>query len=139
MVENVIYLATEEVVKRAGVYETAYMVADGRFIIDNKDIRRIRLTGEEYLTGIAGIERITEHEAELLISENGYRRSGDAVPESTQQPAEPSLSSSSDGGTEELQESSSSDGGSEEQYTDDPSSSDEGSSSSDTDTNQEEE
>lgn len=78
MIDSSVFLATEEVARRAGVYETAYIVEDGRFVVDRQDIRRIRLTGDEMLTGIAGIERITEQQAERLISENKYRRAGDA-------------------------------------------------------------
>jgi len=77
MIDDTIYLATADVAQRAGVYETAYQVKDGRFVVDRNDIRRIRLTGDEYLTGIQGIEKISQQQAEVLISENHYRRAGD--------------------------------------------------------------
>lgn len=77
MVENTIYLATPEVAKRAGVYDTAYVVQDGRFVIDSMDIRHIRLDGMEYVTGIDGIELVSQDQAEQLISENKYRRIAD--------------------------------------------------------------
>lgn len=83
MVENTIYLATSEVAKRAGVYDTAYVTQDGRFIIDSMDIRHIRLEGMEDVTGIAGIELVSQDQAEQLISENKYRRIADMpVPDS---------------------------------------------------------
>lgn len=85
MVENMVYLATEEVARRAGVYDTAYMTADGRFVIDKMDIRRIRLTGEEYVSGISGIETVTQQQAEALISENHYRRAADIAAEQEQE------------------------------------------------------
>lgn len=80
MVENTLYLATEEVAKRAGVYEVAYVVKDGRFVVDTMELRRIRMTGSEYLTGINGIEQISKVEAQALISENGYKRISDLLP-----------------------------------------------------------
>ena len=80
MVENTLYLATEEVAKRAGVYEVAYVVKDGRFVVDTMELRRIRMTGSEYLTGIDGIEQISKVEAQALISENGYKRISDLLP-----------------------------------------------------------
>lgn len=77
MVENTLYLATEEVAKRAGVYEVAYVTRDRRFILDSMEVRRIRMTGEEYISGISGLEPVSREEAQALIAENGYRRIGD--------------------------------------------------------------
>ena len=138
MVENTVYLATEEVANRAGVLETAYMVSDGRFVIDSMDIRRIRLTCEEFLHGISGIEAVTEQEAELMISEAGYRRYGDETPGQAREeaPAEESLQQQPE---TPAADDGSSDGGSGDEGSSEDGSSDEGSSSSDTETNQEEE
>ena len=120
MVENTIYLATREVAERAGVYGTAYQVADGRFVIDSMDIRRIRLTGDEYMTGVSGIERISEQEAELLISENGYSRGEERTgnsgvtetteaPKPAEEPAEePAADEGSSSSGEDIDEGSSS-------------------------------
>lgn len=77
MTENAVYLVSEEVARRAGVQDVAYVTEDGRFVIDLADFKRVRLTPEEYITGIAGVERITAEEAKLLVIANGYRRAGD--------------------------------------------------------------
>lgn len=77
MVENTLYLATSEVAKRAGVYETAYVTQDGRFVIDSMDIRHIRLDGMESVADIDGLELVSQDQAEQLISENKYRRIAD--------------------------------------------------------------
>lgn len=84
MIENTIYLVTEDVAKRAGVYDVAYVTADGRFIIDAMDICRIRLVGDEYVTGIKGVETVTRQEADNLITENRYRRIADMESEETE-------------------------------------------------------
>lgn len=71
------YLAGEDIAQRAGVLETAYMTEDGRFILDVTDLKRVRLLPEEYITGL-DVEPISKEEAQVLISENHYRRYGDA-------------------------------------------------------------
>jgi len=78
---NAVYLVTEEVARRAGVQDTAYVTADGRYVIDLADFKRLRMTAEEYITGVAGVERITAEESRVLVMENGYRRAADTAAE----------------------------------------------------------
>ena len=52
MVENALYLAGEEIARRCGVYETAYVTADRKFVIDMSDLKRMRMTGDEYINGL---------------------------------------------------------------------------------------
>lgn len=75
MVENALYLAGEEIARRCGVYETAYVTADRKFVIDMSDLKRMRMTGDEYINGL-NIEKVSEEEAERLIAENKYRTIG---------------------------------------------------------------
>ena len=76
------YLAGEDIAQRAGVLETAYMTEDGRFVLDVTDLKRVRLLPEEYITGL-DVEPISKEDAQVLISENHYRRYGDAEKEET--------------------------------------------------------
>lgn len=80
-VENAIYLTSEDIARRAGVYETAYVTTDLRFILDIMDMKRVRFEAEEYINGLDGIERVTLEEAERLIAENKSRRIADMTEE----------------------------------------------------------
>ena len=86
-VMNQQYLAGEDIAQRAGVLETAYMTEDGRFVLDVTDLKRVRLLPEEYITGL-DVEPISKEEAQVLISENHYRRYGDAEKEETEETEE---------------------------------------------------
>jgi len=77
MVNNAFYLTSAEVARRAGVYEVAYVTEDRKFILDLADFKRLRLTAEEYIGGIEGVERISRETAMELIAANGHRRIGD--------------------------------------------------------------
>ena len=80
-VENAIYLTSEDIARRAGVYDTAYVTSDLRFILGIMDLKRVRFEAEEYINGLAGVEKVTLEEAEALITENGYRRIADMTDE----------------------------------------------------------
>lgn len=73
MIDIAFYLVTKEVAERSGLQDERYVAKDGRFIFDNKDLTRIQLTSQEYITGLDGIELITEKEAKRLIAENNYQ------------------------------------------------------------------
>ena len=86
MINQGFYLATEEVAERAGVKESAYVVKDGRFVLNSQQLKFIRMEPEEYVNGIQGIEKIDYETAQDLIAENGYLhygedRKGEAVSE----------------------------------------------------------
>ena len=69
------YLADASVAQRAGVERIRYMAADGRYIVNDSDLRRIRLTAEEYVTGLP-VELVSHEKAKQLIRENGYDLGG---------------------------------------------------------------
>ncbi len=77
MVNNAYYLTDAEVARRAGVYDVAYVTADGKFVLDLADFKRLRLTPEEYIGGVNGVEKVTRERAMALIAENGHRRISD--------------------------------------------------------------
>lgn len=66
------YLVTREIAQRTGELQNHYRTADGRFILDSRAMSLIRLTPDEYVTGIEGVERITEEQAMTLIAKGGY-------------------------------------------------------------------
>lgn len=72
MVDISFYLVSREIAVRCELIGQRYVAQDGRFILDNKDLSRLRLTSEEYVNGISNIEMITKKEAEDLIKENKY-------------------------------------------------------------------
>lgn len=78
------YLVTRTIAIRSGLIESRYRIADGRFVLDNKDLQRVRLTSEEYITGLQGVEKVSEEEARTLIARNGYKM-GDGAPVSNTQ------------------------------------------------------
>ena len=73
MVVTTFFLVPEAIAKRSGTLQNKYRTVDNRFILDNRDLRRIQFTAEEYLNGLQGVEQITKGRAEELIKENNYK------------------------------------------------------------------
>lgn len=71
--EKVLYVASRDIAERSGMIASRYRTKDGRFILNNRDLSRIRLTADEYVTGLAGVEIVSESEADRLINEGDYR------------------------------------------------------------------
>ena len=64
------YKVQPSVAERSGVADMRYRTADGMMILNEQDVRMIRLEPEEYLTGV--VEAIlSEEEAALLIEQGG--------------------------------------------------------------------
>lgn len=74
MVDIAFYLVTEEIARRSGVIDSRYRTADGRFVLDNKDLSRIRLASEEFINGLSGVEMVSKEQAMILIKENNYAK-----------------------------------------------------------------
>ena len=72
--DTAFYLVTRDIAIRSGLVDVRYRTLDGRFILDNKDLSRIRFTTDEYVSGLAGVEKITEAEAQTLIARGGYKK-----------------------------------------------------------------
>jgi len=73
MVDNKFYLVSQSVAQRSGVIESRYRIADGRFVLETKDLAGIRLTSEEYVTGLDGVEMVSKQDAMILIKDNNYQ------------------------------------------------------------------
>lgn len=72
--EIAFYKVTEDIAIRSGLIAERYRTADNEhWILDNKDLSRVRFTADEYINGLSGVEKITENEAETLIALGGYR------------------------------------------------------------------
>jgi len=73
MMDYGVYLASQDIAVRSGVARARYRIADGRFVLDSKDLSRVRLTSQEYITGLQGVERTDEETARALIAQNGHQ------------------------------------------------------------------
>lgn len=72
--DTAFYLVTRDIAIRSGLVDVRYRTLDGRFILDNKDLSRVRFTTDEYVSGLAGVEKISESEAQTLIARGGYKK-----------------------------------------------------------------
>lgn len=72
--DTAFYLVTKEIAIRSGLIDVRYRTLDNRFILDNKDLSRVRFTTDEYVNGLDGVEKITETEAQTLIAKGGYKK-----------------------------------------------------------------
>lgn len=66
------FSVSADVAVRAGLANERYRTADGRFIMTDKDLQRVRLTPDEIVHGLDAI-MLTKQEAEHLIAENGLK------------------------------------------------------------------
>lgn len=74
MLDTSFYIVTAEVAIRSGVIAQRYRTSDGRYILDNKDLGRVRLNSDEFVSGLAGVEKVSGEKAKSLIASNGYRK-----------------------------------------------------------------
>ena len=105
------YKVQPSVAERSGVADVRYRTADGMMILNEQDVRMIRLEPEEYLKGV--VEAIlTEEEADLLIEQGGKRMglppveeedtdSVEDVPTEEPDPTEENTETTEDANTEE--------------------------------------
>lgn len=88
------FLVKPDIAERAGVMDSRYHTTDGLIVLNEQDMGRVRLTPEEYQTGV--VERIVdEAEATHLIEEAG-RKMGRLVEDAPETGAEESLPTDSE-------------------------------------------
>ena len=88
------FLVKPDIAERAGVMDSRYHTSDGLMVLNEQDMGRVRLTPEEYQTGV--VERIVdEAEATNLIEEAG-RKIGRLVEDSPSNGSEESLPTDSE-------------------------------------------
>jgi hypothetical protein len=85
--DSAVYLVSRDIAIRSGLIQERYRIADGRFVLSNKDLSYVRFTPDEYIDGLKGVERTSEEIAARLIAENGYQM-GDEVAEKKEQQQE---------------------------------------------------
>lgn len=71
-----LYLVSKELAERTGFAKQRYVTKDGRYIVNDRDMRVARLTEEEKNTA----EPITKEQSRRFISENGYK-TGNSIKE----------------------------------------------------------
>lgn len=82
--DSAVYLVTREIAERSGLITSRYRVADGRYVLDNKDLSRVRFTTDEYISGLEGVEKVDPSVADTLIAENGFKMGYDGLEDNTQ-------------------------------------------------------
>lgn len=73
MIDNTFYLVERDVAVRSGLLNSRYRTLDGRYVLDSKDLSRIRLRSDEFENGLSGIERISPEDAKTLIAKGGFK------------------------------------------------------------------
>lgn len=69
---HVNFSVSADVARRSGLANERYRTADGRFVMTDKDLQRVRLLPDEIVNGLDAI-MLTKQEAEHLVSENGLK------------------------------------------------------------------
>lgn len=82
---NAVYLVSRDIAIRSGLIRIRYRIADGRFVLNNKDLSYVRFTPDEYIDGLKGVERTSDEIAARLIAENGYKMGDDVTAQEQQQ------------------------------------------------------
>ena len=72
MLETATYLVTKEIAIRSGLVDSRYRIADGRFVLNNRDLSRVRFEPDEYIRGLEGVEKVTRERAKTLIRQNNF-------------------------------------------------------------------
>lgn len=73
MMDSATYLVSEAIAQRSGMIESRYRIADGRFVLNDRDLARVRFTTDEYISGLQGVERVDASYARTLIAQNGFK------------------------------------------------------------------
>lgn len=72
MIDTALFLVDAVIAQRAGRTVGRYKTEEGKYILNEKDLEHVRFTTEEYLTGLKGVKKITQAEADELIKRGGY-------------------------------------------------------------------
>lgn len=64
-----LYLVSKEVADRTGFARQRYVTKDGKYIVNDRDLRIARMTDGEK----DALEKISKEQSKRLIAENGYK------------------------------------------------------------------
>ena len=73
MIDNAYFLVERDTAIRTGLLSVRYRTKDGRYVMDSRDLSRIRLLSNEIINGLQGVEKITYDEAQTQIARGGYK------------------------------------------------------------------
>lgn len=73
MMDAATYLVSEDIARRSGLIDSRYRIRDGRYVLNDRDLSRIRFTTDEYISGLPGVEKTTSEEAHTLIAGNNFQ------------------------------------------------------------------
>ena len=111
MMETARYLVSQEIAERSGMIDSRYRVADGRYVLNENDLSRVRFTVDEYVNGLSGVEKVDKDVAKTLIAQNNYQIGRPAVVPETNETAEHKTDETENANTEEMGEQSNENGG----------------------------
>ncbi len=72
MREVIYFSVSADVAERCGVSESSYKTKDGRSIVTARELQRLLLSPDEYVSGVDAV-RLTKKEAEKAIKDGGYQ------------------------------------------------------------------
>lgn len=72
MMDTAVYFVSPNIAIRAGKIDDRYVIKDGRYVLNEKDLNRITFSTNEIIGGLKGVKKVTPKEAEEAIKENGY-------------------------------------------------------------------
>ena len=73
MIDNAYFLVERATALRTGLLSVRYRTNDGRYVMDSRDLSRIRLLSNEIINGIQGIEKVSYNEAQTQIARGGFK------------------------------------------------------------------
>jgi len=72
MEKSIYFSVSADVAERSTLKDVRYRTKDGRFILTDKDLQRVRLLPSEFITGIDAVMLKDKDEADKLIAAGGF-------------------------------------------------------------------
>lgn len=72
MEKSIYFSVSADVAERSTLKEVRYRTKDGRFILTDKDLQRVRLLPSEFINGLDAVMLKDKDEADNLIAEGGF-------------------------------------------------------------------
>ena len=72
MEKSIYFSVSADVAERSTLKDVRYRTKDGRFILTDKDLQRVRLLPSEFINGLDAVMLKDKNEADNLIAEGGF-------------------------------------------------------------------
>ena len=72
MEKSIYFSVSADVAERSTLKDVRYRTKDGRFILTDKDLQRVRLLPSEFINGLDAVMLKDKDEADNLIAEGGF-------------------------------------------------------------------